>query len=67
PSLGLQSFARNDQFSSSRVFYGVGAAAGWTMKKCTSFEVYEEGGNYAGGSPAGFSYYLIGFSFKAYF
>ncbi|HEX9113117.1 MAG TPA: tetratricopeptide repeat protein [Nitrospirota bacterium] len=67
PSVGLQSFARNDQFSSSRVFYGVGASAGWTMKKCTSFEVYEEGGNYAGGTPAGFSYYLIGLSFKAYF
>jgi tetratricopeptide (TPR) repeat protein len=67
PSVGLQSFARNDQFSGSRVFYAVGASAGWTMKKCTSFEVYEEGGNYAGGTAAGFSYYLIGFSFKAYF
>jgi tetratricopeptide (TPR) repeat protein len=67
PSVGLQSFARNDQFSSSRVFYSVSASAGWTMKKCTSFEVNEEGGNYAGGTAVGFSYYLIGFSFKAYF
>jgi tetratricopeptide (TPR) repeat protein len=66
PYVGLQAFTRNAEYS-SHGFFGVSGAAGWTMKKCTSFEVTGEGGNYAGGTAAGFSYYLIGFSLKAYF
>lgn len=40
---------------------------GWAVNKYTSFDATWEGGDYAGGTPAGFSYYLIGFSLEAYF
>jgi tetratricopeptide (TPR) repeat protein len=66
PYVGLQSFTRYGEYS-SHSFYGAFASAGWTMKKCTSFEVNGEGGNYAGGTAAGYAYYLIGFGLKVYF
>ncbi len=66
PYFGLQSFHRNGEYN-SHGFFGVNAAAGWTMKKCTSFEVTGEGGNYAGGTTAGFNYFLLGFNLKVYF
>jgi len=37
------------------------------MKKCTAFEIYVEGGNYAAGAVAGFNYYQVGFRLTAYF
>jgi tetratricopeptide (TPR) repeat protein len=60
PYTGYQSFTRYDE-RSGHTFFGISGSAGWTMKKCTSFEINGEGGNYAGGTAAGFNYSLIGF------
>jgi tetratricopeptide (TPR) repeat protein len=60
PYAGYQSFTRYDE-KSGDTFSGVFGSAGWKMKKCTSFEINGEGGNYAGGTTAGFNYSLIGF------
>ncbi len=60
PYTGYQSFTRYDE-RSGHIFSGISGSAGWTLKKCTSFEINGEGSNYAGGTAAGFSYYLIGF------
>jgi tetratricopeptide (TPR) repeat protein len=60
PYTGYQSFTRYDE-RSGHTFFGMSGSAGWTMKKCTSFEINGEGGNYAGGTAAGFNYSLIGF------
>jgi len=66
PYAGLQSFTRNDEYS-SHSFYGAVASTGWTIKKCTAFEINGEGGNYAGGTASGFNYYQVGFRLKVYF
>jgi tetratricopeptide (TPR) repeat protein len=66
PSGGYQSYTRNGD-RIGETFYSIFASAGWTMRKCTSFELYGEGGNYAGGTVAGFNYYQVGFRLTAYF
>ncbi len=66
PYTGYQSFTRYDE-RSAHTFFGISGSAGWTMKKCTSFEINGEGGNYAGGTAAGFNYSLIGFRLIANF
>jgi tetratricopeptide (TPR) repeat protein len=66
PSGGYQSFTRYGS-RTGETFYSVAATAGWTMKKCTSFELAGEGGNYAGGTVAGYNYYQVGFRLTAYF
>lgn len=60
PYTGYQSFTRYGE-KSANFFSGYSASAGWNMKKCTAFELNSEGGNYAGGSTAGFNYYMVGF------
>jgi len=37
------------------------------MKKCTALEISVDGGNYAGGTVAGYNYYQVGFRLIAYF
>jgi tetratricopeptide (TPR) repeat protein len=66
PYFGHQSFTRYGE-SSNDFFSGFYASAGWQMKKCTSFEINGEGGNYAGGATAGFNYYQVGFKLLVYF
>jgi hypothetical protein len=66
PSIGYQSYTRYGD-GVSDTFYSLFASAGWTMKKCTAFEIYVEGGNYAGGAVAGYNYYQVGFRLTAYF
>ena len=66
PSVGYQSYTRYEGRISD-TFYSLFASAGWTMKKCTAFEIYVEGGNYAAGAVAGFNYYQVGFRLTAYF
>ncbi len=66
PYVGLQSFTRYGEYT-SKSFYGAVASAGWTMKKCTAFEINSEGGNYAGGAVSGFNYYQVGFRLRMYF
>jgi tetratricopeptide (TPR) repeat protein len=66
PSVGYQSYTRYGGRVSD-TFYSLFAAAGWTMKKCTAFEIYVEGGNYAGGAVAGYNYYQVGLKLTAYF
>jgi tetratricopeptide (TPR) repeat protein len=66
PSAGTQTFTRGERHRDDP-FFGVTASAGWTNKRCTSFEINAEGGNYAGGTVAGFRYYLAGFTLKVFF
>jgi tetratricopeptide (TPR) repeat protein len=66
PSGGYQSFSRYGE-RTGETFYSVAATAGWTMKKCTAFELAGEGGNYAGGTVAGYNYYQVGLRLIVYF
>ncbi len=66
PYGGYQSFTRYGE-KTSGFFAGFSASAGWRMKKCTSFELDGEGGNYAAGTAAGFNYYLVGGRLLVYF
>ena len=66
PSVGYQSYTRFGG-TVSDTFYSLYASAGWTLKKCTAFEIYVEGGNYAGGAVAGYNYYQVGVRLTAYF
>ncbi len=66
PYTGYQSYTRYG-VKNSGTFFGAYGSAGWTMKKCTAFEIYAEGGDYAGGTVAGYDYYQIGFKLIAYF
>lgn len=66
PYLGLESFTRNDEYT-SKSFYGAAATTGWTLKKCSAFEINGEGGNDAGGTVSGYNYYQLGFRFKVFF
>jgi tetratricopeptide (TPR) repeat protein len=66
PYVGYQSYTRYGQ-SVYDFFEGYSSSAGWQMKKCTSFEISGEGGNYAGGTTAGYNYYQIGFRLVIYF
>jgi len=65
PYGGYQSYTRYGSKTAS-TFFGFNASAGWTMKKCTAFEVYADGSNYAG-TVAGFNYFQVGFRLTAYF
>ncbi len=59
PYFGYQSFTRYAK--NTHEFYGgFSGAAGWRVKQRTSIELYTEGGNYAGGTTAGYNYYLAG-------
>ncbi len=60
PYIGHQSFTRYGAYTSD-MFFGASGSAGLKIKKCTSFEINGEGGNYAGGTTAGYNYYQIGF------
>ena len=64
--IGYQSFVRYGE-TTRGIIAGFSGAAGWRLKKCTSFELTAEGGNDASGTAAGFNYYQIGFRFIAYF
>lgn len=66
PYGGYQSFTRYGK-KTSGAFAGFSASAGWRMKKCTSFELDAEGGNYAAGAAAGFNYYQVGGRVLFYF
>jgi len=66
PYGGYQSFTRYGE-KTSGFFAGFSASAGWRMKKCTSFELDGEGGNYAAGTAAGFNYYQVGGRLLVYF
>jgi hypothetical protein len=66
PYIGYQSYKRYGEKTSGFIG-GLSGAAGWRLKKCTSFELTAEGGNDASGTAAGFNYYQIGFRFIAYF
>jgi tetratricopeptide (TPR) repeat protein len=65
PYAGYQSFTRNGEKSSGNIA-GASGSAGWNSKRCTSFEINAEGGNYAGATTAGFKYYMIGFKFSLF-
>ncbi len=65
PYGGYQSYTRYGT-STGSTFFGFNGSAGWTMKKCTAFEVFAEGSNYAG-TVAGFNYFQVGFRLTAYF
>lgn len=60
PYIGHQAFTRNGK-KTSDIFSGASALAGLKIKKCASFEINGEGGNYAAGSTAGYNYYQAGF------
>jgi tetratricopeptide (TPR) repeat protein len=60
PYTGYQSFNRYGERSAD-FFAGYSASVGWNMTKCAVLELNGEGGNYAGGSTAGFNYYMVGF------
>ena len=66
PYTGLQSFTRNGEYTSKNL-YGATAAAGWNMRKCTSFEINGEGGNFPQAVADAFNYYLVGFRLSIYF
>jgi tetratricopeptide (TPR) repeat protein len=66
PYIGYQSYKRYGEKTSGFIA-GFSGAAGWRLKKCTSFELTAEGGNDASGTAAGFNYFQIGFRFIAYF
>ena len=66
PYGGYQSYTRYGE-KTSGAFFGIPLSAGWTMKKCTAFEMYGEGGNYAGGTVAGYKYYQVGFRLTVFF
>jgi thioredoxin-like negative regulator of GroEL len=66
PYTGLQSFTRYGEYT-SKSFYGATAAAGWNMRKCTSFEINGESGNYLQNVTDAFRYYLVGFRLIVYF
>ena len=65
PYAGFQSFTRYGEKSDGTIS-GFYASAGWTSKRCTAFELYGEGGNYAGATAAGFSYTLVGFKLNIF-
>jgi tetratricopeptide (TPR) repeat protein len=65
PYAGYQSFTRYEERSSGNIA-GASASAGWNSKRCTSFEINAEGGNYAGATAAGFKYHQIGFKFSLF-
>lgn len=66
PYVGHQSFLRSGA-KTTELFAGFSGATGWRLKKCTSFELTAEGGNYAGGAAAGFNYYQAGGRVVVYF
>jgi len=66
PFIGYESFTRYGAKSAKGVF-GVSGSAGLRMQKCRSLEINFEGGNYAGGSTAGFNYYQIGLNYVVHF
>jgi hypothetical protein len=58
PSAGYQSFERNHKFTAN--LFGQGnSTIGIKLNRRLSLELYMEGGNYALGTPTGFSYYLM--------
>ena len=66
PYGGYQSYTRDGKHESG-FFYGVPGSVGWTMKNCTAFELNLEGGNYAGGTVAGYNYFQVGARLIMYF
>jgi len=66
PYTGIQSFTRYGEYT-SKSFYGAVASTGWTMKKCTAFEINGEGGNFSQVVADAFRYYLVGFRLIVYF
>jgi len=65
PYGGYQSYLRNGERTDS-MFFGFTGVAGWTIQKCTAFEVFAEGSNYAG-TVAGFNHVMAGFRLTGYF
>ncbi len=59
PYFGYQSFTRFGS-NTHELYGGFFGVAGWRLKERTSVELNAEGGNYAGGSTAGYNYYLVG-------
>jgi tetratricopeptide (TPR) repeat protein len=59
PYFGYQSFTRYGT-NTHELYGGFFGTAGWRLKEHTSVELNAEGGNYAGGSTAGYNYYLVG-------
>jgi tetratricopeptide (TPR) repeat protein len=66
PYGGYQSYLRNG-IHTRGLYFGLPGAVGWTMKKCTALEISVDGGNYAGGTVAGYNYYQVGLRLIAYF
>ncbi len=59
PYFGYQSFTRYGS-NTHELYGGFYGTVGWRLKEHTLVELNAEGGNYAGGSTAGYNYYLVG-------
>jgi len=66
PYGGYQSYLRSG-IHTRGLYFGLPGAVGWAMKKCTALEINFEGGNYAGGTVAGYNYYQVGARLTVYF